>query len=94
MALGYTGNLESRRAGDLQVLKNGPDAATGRLFYVDNSSLRNTADLLYTNNELAGGSLTVKGAVLARRQIRRWLPAGYCAMRWLNEPAAVMSRTM
>ena len=63
VALGYTGNLESRRAGDLQVLKNGPDTATRRLFYVDNSSLRNTADLLYTNNELAGGSLTVKGAL-------------------------------
>ncbi|GAC1597419.1 MAG: TonB-dependent receptor [Hymenobacter sp.] len=63
LALGYTGTVESRRAGDLQVLKTGPDAATGRLFYVDNQSLRNTADLLYTNDSLAGGRLTVKGTV-------------------------------
>ena len=63
VALGYTGTFESRRAGDLQVIKNGPDAATGHLFYVDNTSLRNTADLLYTNDELAGGRLTVKGVI-------------------------------
>ena len=63
VALGYTGTLESRRAGDLLVLQKGPDAATGHLFYVDNISLRNTADLLYTNDELAGGRLTIKGTI-------------------------------
>ena len=63
LALGYTGTLESRRAGDLLALKNGPDAATGHLFYIDNSSLRNTADLFYTNDSLAGGSLTLKAAL-------------------------------
>ncbi|WP_210517799.1 TonB-dependent receptor plug domain-containing protein [Hymenobacter terricola] len=63
VALGYTGTVESRRAGDAQVLKNGPDAATGHLFYVDNTSLRNTADLVYTNDELAGGRLTIKAVV-------------------------------
>ncbi|MDO7854240.1 TonB-dependent receptor [Hymenobacter convexus] len=61
VALGYSGTLETRRAGDLEVLKNGPDPATGHLFYVDNLNLRNTADLLYTNDSLAGGRLTVKG---------------------------------
>ena len=60
VALGYTGTLESRRAGDAQVLKKGPDAATGRLFFVDNTSLRTTVDLLYTNDSLAGGGLSVK----------------------------------
>ncbi|MCC3152010.1 TonB-dependent receptor [Hymenobacter sp. BT770] len=60
LALGYTGTLETRRAGDLQVLKQGPDVATGHLFFVDNTSLRNTADLLYTNESLGGGRLTLK----------------------------------
>ena len=63
VALGYTGMLESRRAGDLEVLKKGPDVATGHLFYVDNVSRRNTADLLYTNDSLAGGRLTIKGVI-------------------------------
>ncbi|UOQ96917.1 TonB-dependent receptor [Hymenobacter sp. 5317J-9] len=60
LALGYNGTAESRRAGDLQVLKNGPDIASGRLFYVDNTSLRNTVDLLYVNDSVARGVLTVK----------------------------------
>ncbi|MBH8557815.1 TonB-dependent receptor [Hymenobacter negativus] len=63
VALGYTGTLESRRAGDLEVLKKGFDPVSGHVFYVDNTSLRNTADLLYTNDELAGGRLTVKGTI-------------------------------
>ena len=63
VALGYTGTLESRRAGDAQVLKTGFDPASGHVFFVDNTSLRNTADLLYTNDELAGGRLTVKGTI-------------------------------
>ena len=60
VALGYSGTLESRRAGDSQVLKSGPDPVMGHLFYVDNTSLRNTADLFYTNDSLAGGALVVK----------------------------------
>ena len=63
LALGYTGTAESRRAGDQQVLKNGPDPVTGHLFYVDNTSLRNTADLLYSNESLAGGGLTIKATI-------------------------------
>ncbi|MDQ2792582.1 MAG: TonB-dependent receptor, partial [Bacteroidota bacterium] len=63
VALGYTGTLESRRAGDAQVLKTGFDPVGGHTFYIDNTSLRNTADLLYTNDELAGGRLTVKGTI-------------------------------
>ena len=63
VALGYTGTLESRRAGDAEVLKKGFDPASGHVFFVDNISLRNTADLLYTNDELAGGRLTVKGTI-------------------------------
>ncbi|WP_460618618.1 hypothetical protein [Hymenobacter ruber] len=62
-ALGYTGTLESRRAGDLEVLKKGFDPVSGHVFYVDNTSLRNTADLLYTSDELADGRLTVKGTI-------------------------------
>ena len=63
VALGYTGTLESRRAGDAQVLKSGFDPLSGHVFFVDNTSLRNTADLLYTNDELGGGHLTVKGTI-------------------------------
>ena len=63
VALGYTGTLESRRAGDAQELKTGFDPVNGHVFFVDNTSLRNTADLLYTNDELAGGRFTVKGTI-------------------------------
>ena len=63
VALGYTGTLESRRAGDLRRCSKKRyrprDAAMS--FYIDNTSLRNTADLLYTNDSLAGGRLTLKG---------------------------------
>lgn len=62
LALGYTATLESRRAGDIQVLQNGADAAPGHVFFIDNKSQRNTVDLLYTNENLAGGSLTLKAA--------------------------------
>ena len=63
VALGYTGTLENRRAGDSQVLKSGFDPTTGHVFFVDNLSLRNTLDLLYANDSLAGGRLTLKGTV-------------------------------
>ena len=63
VALGYTGTLESRRAGDAQVLKSGFDPLSGHVYFVDNTSLRNTADVLYTNDELAGGRLTLKGTI-------------------------------
>ena len=63
VALGYTGNVESRRAGDANVLKNGFDPVAGHVFYVDNTSWRNTLDLLYTNDSLARGRLTVKATV-------------------------------
>ena len=63
VALSYTGTLESRRAGDAQVLKTGFDPVSGHVFFVENISLRNTADLLYANDELAGGRLTLKGTI-------------------------------
>ena len=63
LALGYTGTLESRRAGDAELLRHGYDPVTGHVFFVDNTSLRNTADLLYTHDELAGGRLVIKGTV-------------------------------
>jgi outer membrane receptor protein involved in Fe transport len=63
VALGYTGNAESRRAGDADVLKKGFDPVAGHVFYVDNTSWRNTLDLLYTNDSLARGRLTVKATV-------------------------------
>ncbi len=63
VALGYTGTLENRRAGDAQELKTGFDPVGGHTFYIDNLSWRNTADLLYTNDELAGGRLTAKGTI-------------------------------
>ncbi|WP_216726617.1 TonB-dependent receptor [Hymenobacter siberiensis] len=63
VALGYTGMLENRRAGDIVVLQKGYDPVGGHTFYIDNTSLRNTADLLYTNDSLAGGRLTVKGTI-------------------------------
>ena len=63
VALGYTGTLESRRAGDIIELQKGFDPVNGHVFFIDNTSLRNTADLLYTNDALAGGCLTVKGTI-------------------------------
>ena len=63
LALGYTGTLESRRAGDAQVLKTGFDRVGGHTFYIDNLSWRNTGDLLYTNDSLAGGRLTLKATL-------------------------------
>lgn len=46
MALGYTGTLESRRAGDIVELQKGFNPVSGHVFFIDNTSLRNTADLL------------------------------------------------
>ena len=63
VALGYTGTLESRRAGDIVELQKGFDPVGGHTFYIDNLSWRNTADLLYTNDSLAGGRLTLKGTL-------------------------------
>ncbi|MDQ2771168.1 MAG: TonB-dependent receptor, partial [Bacteroidota bacterium] len=63
LALGYTGTIENRRAGDIIELQKGYDPVGGHTFYIDNVSLRNTGDLLYTNDSLAGGRLTLKGTL-------------------------------
>ena len=63
LALGYTGTVENRRAGDIVELQKGFDPVGGHTFFIENVSWRNTADLLYTNDSLAGGRFTLKGAL-------------------------------
>ncbi len=59
LAVGYTGTVEDRRGGDQQVVRAGPDAL--HQYFVTNRMQRHTADLVYTQDSVGGGSLTVKG---------------------------------
>ena len=63
LAVGYTGTFDSRRGGDQRVLRDGPDPTTDHTYFVDNSSQRHTSDVIYTNDSLAAGRLTLKGTI-------------------------------
>ncbi|MFX1704695.1 TonB-dependent receptor [Chitinophaga sp. CC14] len=57
---GYTGTIEKREGGDMQVLDH---AAGGIHQYTEvNNSERHSAELQFTRKNLAGGTLSVKGA--------------------------------
>ncbi len=59
LVLGYTMNYEDRNGGDMVVLQNG---ATGsHQFFIQNKSLRNTADFVWESETSNGGVLTAKG---------------------------------
>ncbi|WP_082116139.1 TonB-dependent receptor [Hymenobacter terrenus] len=60
LALGYTGTVEDRQGGDARVVQDLSRTPADR-FFVTNRTQRHSADLIYTQDSLAGGSLTVKG---------------------------------
>jgi outer membrane receptor protein involved in Fe transport len=59
LALGYTGTVEDRRGGDAAVVQGGSSALDPK-FFVTNKTQRHSTDLIYTQDSVAGGSLTVK----------------------------------
>ncbi|WP_375418631.1 hypothetical protein [uncultured Hymenobacter sp.] len=59
LAAGYTGNVESRRAGARQALR---DEARS-LYFVGNRTQRHTFDAVYTDDSVATGRLTLKGTI-------------------------------
>jgi outer membrane receptor for ferrienterochelin and colicins len=59
LVLGYTMNYEDRNGGDMAVLQNG--VAGAHQFYIQNKSLRNTADFVWEGETKNGGLLTAKG---------------------------------
>jgi outer membrane receptor for ferrienterochelin and colicin len=61
LAVGYTGTVEDRRGGDQTVVRDGADAL--HQYFVTNRMQRHTADVVYTQNSVAGGSLTAKGTL-------------------------------
>ncbi|MBV8253504.1 MAG: TonB-dependent receptor [Chitinophaga sp.] len=56
---GYTGTFEKREGGDMQVLDHHADNV--HTYTEINNSNRNSVDLQYTQRNLGGGTLTVKG---------------------------------
>ncbi|QNE42210.1 TonB-dependent receptor (plasmid) [Hymenobacter sp. NBH84] len=61
LVVGYTGTAESRRGGDAQRLREGLAAGSNHEYFVTNLLQRHTADAIYTQDSLGGGSLTLKG---------------------------------
>ncbi|GAB3580386.1 TonB-dependent receptor [Hymenobacter daeguensis] len=59
LALGYTGTVEDRQGGDAAVVQD-LTRTIDRSFFVTNKTQRHSADLIYTQDSVAGGSLTVK----------------------------------
>ncbi len=61
LAVGYTGTVEDRQGGDQAVMRDGPDAL--HQYFVTNTMQRHTADVVYTQDSVAGGTLTVKSTL-------------------------------
>jgi outer membrane receptor protein involved in Fe transport len=59
LALGYTGTVEDRQGGDVNVVQEKYSTLDPK-FFVTNKTQRHSADLIYTQDSVAGGSLTVK----------------------------------
>lgn len=59
LVAGYTGTIEKREGGDMQVLDHHADAV--HQYTEVNNSERHSVDLQYTQKNLGGGTLTVKG---------------------------------
>lgn len=57
---GYTGTIEKREGGDMQVLEQGKNEQ--HQYTESNKSNRHSVDLQFTQQSLAGGSLHIKGA--------------------------------
>ncbi|MET6998114.1 TonB-dependent receptor [Chitinophaga defluvii] len=60
LVAGYTGTIEKREGGDMQVLDQGKNGL--HQYTESNNSNRHSIDLQFTQRSLAGGSLHVKGA--------------------------------
>ncbi len=61
IAVGYTGTFETRKGGDMQVIKANADAL--HLFYEENMTSRNTGDLLVENSIGNGKKLDLKASI-------------------------------
>ncbi|SHJ12058.1 outer membrane receptor for ferrienterochelin and colicins [Hymenobacter daecheongensis DSM 21074] len=61
LAVGYTGTVEDRQGGDQRVVREGSDAL--HQYFVTNKMQRHTADVVYTQDSVMGGGLTVKGTL-------------------------------
>ena len=59
LVAGYTGTVEKREGGDMQVLANVRDSI--HQYTESNNSHRHSVDLQFSRRQLAGGTLTVKG---------------------------------
>jgi len=69
LALGYTGTVEDRQGGDVVEVQRNYSSLDPK-FFVTNKTQRHSADLIYTQDSVAGGSLTVKGtASWFRREV-------------------------
>jgi outer membrane receptor protein involved in Fe transport len=66
LIVGYTGTVERRQGGDQQVVREQADDQ--HQYFVDNRMQRHTAELLYTQDSLAGGALTLKGTLSSFRR--------------------------
>lgn len=60
LVAGYTGTIEKREGGDMQVLANNKDSM--HQYTESNNSRRHSLDLQFTRRQPGGGTLTVKGA--------------------------------
>ena len=61
IALGYTGTFETRKGGDMQLIKGDADAT--HQFFEENKTNRNTVDLLVEQNLSGGKKLAFKSSV-------------------------------
>lgn len=59
LVAGYTGTIEKRAGGDMQVLAHGMDSV--HQYTETNNSHRHSIDLQFTRKQLGGGTLTAKG---------------------------------
>ncbi|MBO2009771.1 TonB-dependent receptor domain-containing protein [Hymenobacter negativus] len=78
LALGYTGTVEDRQGGDAAVVQGGASTLVPK-FFVTNKTERHSTDLTYTQDSVAGGSLTVKATASWFRRAVSTNTVGYAA---------------
>jgi len=60
LALGFSSTYETRRGGDMQVLKNNPDSL--HAYFEENKTDRNTGDIVFTHITPGNNVFTAKGS--------------------------------
>lgn len=60
LALGFSSTYETRRGGDMEVLKNNSDSL--HAFFEEDKTDRNTADVIFTHSTASKNLLTAKGS--------------------------------